>query len=149
MRITNILFILLIISIASCTSKKEIVNDPKIPNSDFEFGVWATANKNKSNEEYAVEFEKYKSAGIDEVLINTGTDPELLQRITPIAKEKGLKVHAWIMTMNRPGDSIALTHPEWYAVSKEGKSCFDTRPYVGYTNGYAQPEKNLVNTFWD
>ena len=132
MRITIVLFITLIISIASCTSKKETVNDPIIASSNFEFGVWATANKDKSNEEYALEFKKYKSAGIDEVLINTGTDPKLLKRITPIAKKNGLKVHAWIMTMNRPGDSIALTHPEWYAVSKEGKSCFDTRPYVGY-----------------
>jgi len=34
--------------------------------------------------------------------------------------------------MNRPGDKVALQHPEWYAVSREGKSCFDTRPYVGY-----------------
>ena len=66
------------------------------------------------------------------MLINTGTDPELLKRIAPIATEKGLKVHAWIMAMNRPGDTIALKHPEWYAVSREGKSCFDTRPYVGY-----------------
>ena len=34
--------------------------------------------------------------------------------------------------MNRPGDSIALQHPEWYAVSKEGNSCYDKRPYVDY-----------------
>lgn len=60
MRLTNILFIILIISIASCTDKKETVNGPKVPNSKFEFGVWATANKNKSNEEYAVEFENIK-----------------------------------------------------------------------------------------
>lgn len=126
MRITKILFVVLIFSIVSCKEKVEKTK------TEFEFGVWATANKNKSNEEYAEEFKKYKSAGIDEVLINTGTDPVLLKRIAPIAKENGLKVHAWIMTMNRPGDSIALTHPEWYAVSKEGKSCFDTRPYVGY-----------------
>ncbi|WP_188651311.1 putative glycoside hydrolase, partial [Yeosuana aromativorans] len=44
----------------------------------------------------------------------------------------GLKVHAWIMTMNRPGDSVALQHPDWYMVSRSGKSCFDDRPYVDY-----------------
>ena len=27
---------------------------------------------------------------------------------------------------------MLLKHPEWYAVSKNGKSCFDTRPYVDY-----------------
>jgi uncharacterized lipoprotein YddW (UPF0748 family) len=120
--------------IVSCTNNKENKSEKKSPDSatTFEFGVWTTANTKKSNEDYAKEFEKYKNAGIDEVLINTNTDPVLLNRIVPIAKEKGLKVHAWIMTMNRPGDSIALQHPEWYAVSKEGNSCYDTRPYVDY-----------------
>jgi len=137
MKLHNLLFLALVLSIFSCETKEEkkdttaISKNVTIENS-FEFGVWTTANNEKSNEEYAQEFQKYKDAGIDEVLINTGTDPELLKRITPIATENGLKVHAWIMAMNRPGDTIALKHPEWYAVSREGKSCFDTRPYVGY-----------------
>jgi len=132
MKVTQVFLIALVLSIVSCTGKVEKQQVVEKATADFEFGVWTTASNKKSNEEYAIEFEKYKNAGIDEVLINTGTDPVLLNRITPIAVEKGLKVHAWIMTMNRPGDSIALTHPEWYAVSKEGKSCHDTRPYVGY-----------------
>ena len=98
----------------------------------FEFATWITSDKEKSTDLYAVEFKKYKDHGIDEVLINTLTDPNELQRLVPVAKAAGLKVHAWIMTMNRPGDTVALKHPEWYAVSKEGKSCYDTRPYVDY-----------------
>jgi len=132
-----LLLMALVFVVFSCkTDDKKNVNmsnmDMAQTENTFEFGVWTTANKDKSNAAYAKEFEKYKTAGIDEVLINTGTDPKLLNRITPIAIEKGLKVHAWIMAMNRPGDTVALKHPEWYAVSKEGKSCFDTRPYVGY-----------------
>ena len=132
MKLHKLLFFALALSIVSCkekAAKESIVENAK---TEFEFGVWITANNERSNEDYAAEFTKYKNAGIDEVLINTGTDPVLLKRITPIATEKGLKVHAWIMAMNRPGDSIALTHPEWYAVSREGKSCYDTRPYVDY-----------------
>jgi uncharacterized lipoprotein YddW (UPF0748 family) len=139
MKGSQVFLIAVLISIVSCTGKVEK------PISEFEFGVWTTANNKKSNEAYAEEFEKYKNAGIDEVLINTGTDPVLLNRITPIAVEKGLKVHAWIMTMNRPGDSIALTHPEWYAVSKDGKSCFDTRPYVGYYQWLCPTRKESRN----
>ena len=132
MKLHKLFLFALVLSIVAC--KEKVVKETTIenPKSDFKFGTWITANNKKSNEAYALEFEKYKKGGIDEVLINTGTDPVLLSRITPIAVEKGLKVHAWIMAMNRPGDSIALTHPEWYAVSKEGKSCFDTRPYVDY-----------------
>ena len=84
------------------------------------------------NEDYKKEFRSYLESGIDEILINTLTDPKLLKRLTILAKNEGLKVHAWIMAMNRPDDTIALKNPEWYAVSKEGKSCFDTRPYVDY-----------------
>ena len=99
---------------------------------NFDFGVWITANSKRTDSSYVEEFKKYSNAGINEILINTNTDPNLLNRLVPIAKKEGLKVHAWIMAMNRPGDSVALQHPEWYAVSKNGKSCFDTRPYVDY-----------------
>ncbi|PCI06524.1 MAG: hypothetical protein COB81_00020 [Flavobacteriaceae bacterium] len=131
-KITSIAVLLLLVVVASCVNQKEPIATADEAKEAFDFGVWITANDKKTNEEYAIEFKKYKDAGIDEVLINTGTDPVLLKRVTPVATKAGLKVHAWIMTMNRPGDKVALQHPEWYAVSREGKSCFDTRPYVGY-----------------
>lgn len=134
-------FALLIGFVACNKNKKE--NDKSIAaneeqvtkasnESTFKFGTWITSSKKKSNEDYAKEFKRYKAGGIDEILINTGTDPKELQRLVPIAKAEGLNVHAWIMAVNRPGDKEALKHPEWYQVSREGKSCFDTRPYVGY-----------------
>ncbi len=124
-----ILVVILISQVFACTSSKESNASTK---DNFIFGVWITAQEKKSDADYTKEFKKYYDAGIDEILINTNTDPILLERLVPIAKKEGLKVHAWIMAMNRPGDSIALQHPEWYAVSKEGNSCFDTRPYVDY-----------------
>jgi uncharacterized lipoprotein YddW (UPF0748 family) len=113
--------------------------------SSFEFGTWITSNKNKSNEDYTKEFKRYKAGGIDELLINTGTDPKELERLVPIAKAEGLKVHAWIMAVNRPGDKEALKHPEWYQVSRDGKSCFDTRPYVGYYQWLCPTRKESRN----
>ncbi|MGS2741608.1 putative glycoside hydrolase [Sinomicrobium sp. M5D2P17] len=98
----------------------------------FKYWTWITADAKRTDDSYRKEFAKYKSNGLDAVLINTNTDPELLGRLTPLADEAGLEVHAWIMAMNRPGDSVALQHPDWYAVSREGKSCFDHRPYVDY-----------------
>ena len=143
MNLHKLLFFTFLLVIFSCKkTEKQKIN---IEKPQFEFGVWTTADKDKSNADYAVEFEKYKNAGIDEVLINTHTDPLLLRRIVPIAKEKGLKIHAWIMTMKRPNDSIALSHPEWYAVSKEGKSCFDNRPYVDYYQWLCPTRKESRN----
>ena len=65
------------------TKKKHHTATTVVTKTPFKFGVWITANAKKSNDEYAKEFEKYKSAGIDEVLINTGTDPKLLKRLVP------------------------------------------------------------------
>ena len=116
-------------------SEESEVKESEIENkttADFKFGTWITANAEKTNDAYNEEFKSYADAGLDHVLINTGTDPELLKRIAPVAFKNGINVHAWIMAMNRPGDSLALQHPDWYIVSREGKSCHDTRPYVDY-----------------
>ncbi|MDO5977486.1 putative glycoside hydrolase [Flavivirga spongiicola] len=137
MKTNYICLVVLLLSFMACNQKKEENNNSQIAQLEpaletFKFGTWITSQKEKSNEDYAAEFEKYSNAGIDEILINTETDPKELERLVPIAAKAGLKVHAWIMAMNRPGDTVALKHPEWYIVSRDGKSCFDTRPYVDY-----------------
>jgi len=132
MKINQLLLFVVLLSFFSCNEVQKQVPVEKENKQKFNFGVWITSNKDKSNEDYSIEFKKYKDGGIDEVLINTSTDPKELRRLVPIAIKEGLKIHAWIMAMNRPEDSIALQHPEWYMVSRAGKSCFDTRPYVDY-----------------
>ena len=99
---------------------------------DFKYWVWTTASPEKLDVDYEIEFSTYAANGIDAVLINTNTSPSLLERLVPIASAAGLEVHAWIMAINRPGDAEAEKHPEWYAVSRDGKSCYDQPPYVGY-----------------
>jgi len=137
MKVSKFLILVLAFSIISCNNEEEKktvheVSETTLAKTPFDFGVWITADAERTDESYTTEFKKYKNGGIDEVLINTLTDPKILKRLTPIAKKEGLRVHAWIMTMNRPGDSIALQHPDWYMVSRSGKSCFDDRPYVDY-----------------
>lgn len=102
--------------------------------SSFKYWTWMTARQDLSDSAYRSTFERLQRYGIDAVLINTGTDAQMLSRITPLATEVGLEVHAWMFTTNRPGDTVALKHPDWYMVSRNGKSCFDEedRPYVGY-----------------
>jgi len=94
--------------------------------------TWITADFKRDDNSYKKEFKKYTENGIDAVLINTHTSSELLKRLTPIAIDFGLEVHAWIWTMNRANDTIALKNPSWYAVNRAGESCFDNRPYVNH-----------------
>ena len=129
-------FLALFSFFVSCNlDKKEqavLVDDKLIEKADFKFWTWITAKKERDDASFEEEFSKYSANGIDAILINTETDAELLARLVPIAKKVGLEVHAWMFTVNRPGDKIAQEHPEWYAVSRDGKSCFDEPPYVDY-----------------
>ena len=136
----KLLHLIIIILLFSCNDQQQEMADTTVAKDsisersteDFKFWVWTGSNAKKPDSAYTAEFKKYSQNGIDAVLINTNTDPELLKRLVPLANAEDLEVHAWIMAVNRPGDSIALQHPEWYQVSRDGKSCFDTRPYVDY-----------------
>jgi len=99
---------------------------------DFKYWTWITADPDRDDASYRDEFEKYAGHGLDAVLINTNADPVLLGRLAPLAKAAGLELHAWLMAMCRPGDSVVRQQPDWYVVSREGNSAFDHRPYVDY-----------------
>ncbi|MGV8814522.1 MAG: putative glycoside hydrolase [Gelidibacter sp.] len=137
MKANYILFMLSILVFYGCNQQVEkipatLLTPAKTIDTAFKFGTWITSSKNKSNADYTAEFKRYKEGGIDELLINTSTDPKELERLVSIAAKEGLKVHAWMWAVNRPGDTVAQKHPEWYMVSRDGKSCFDTQPYVNY-----------------
>ncbi len=132
MKLYKLYFVLTCIILVSCSrykTKKVLSNRYDVA---FDFGTWVSVDKDISSDVYKEDFKRYKKGGIDEILVNTQANPSELERIVTVAKEVGLKVHAWVTVMNRPNDSIALKHPDWYIVSREGKSCFDTRPYVDY-----------------
>ena len=78
------------------------------------------------------EFRNYAAAGVN-VLIIGGT-AEQIAALTPLAAEHGMQVYAWLWAENRPGDEVALQHPDWYAVNRHGKSCHapQDRPFVEY-----------------
>ncbi|MEH6407940.1 MAG: hypothetical protein V7767_11715 [Leeuwenhoekiella sp.] len=131
-----ICFSLILLSISCAQKEKTETTSPEKEEvkteAAFKYWTWIGADPKRTDDSFTEEFKKYKDNGIDAVLINTETDAKLLARVAPLAKAEGLEVHAWMFTMNRPGDTVALKHPEWYAVSREGKSCYDTRPYVDY-----------------
>lgn len=137
-RLTLIVNLCLFLS-CQCTTKKLSKKQ------QFEVAIWMGAKKEASDDYYQTTFSKLYNAGISDVLINTGGDPILLDRIVPIAKANLLNVHAWMFTLNRPGDSIALGHPDWYAVNRKGESCYSSRPYVDYYQWLCPSKPEAVN----
>ncbi len=136
MKLPLIFGTLLAMGMASCLDnidqRPQLKEEPVVSERPFKYWTWITADPKRDETSYIAEFKKYKENGLDAILINTNTDPVLLGRLAPLAKNEGLEVHAWIMAMNRPGDSIVRQHPEWYVVSRKGESAYDHRPYVGY-----------------
>lgn len=87
-------------------------------------GVDAKASANVLKGKYAA----LRERGIDGVFLGGGID----EREFAIVKEAGLELHPWMWTTNRGDQWIRDHHPDWYQVSRSGKSCFDHPPYVDY-----------------
>ncbi len=72
-------------------------------------------------------------AGIDGVMLNAPTPSDYKVAI-PIAKKHGIKVYAWVWTMNLENDqdSIVEKHPDWLSVNRKGESLANKIAYVDY-----------------
>lgn len=94
--------------------------------------LWVHGNNERSEAEWSARFRSYARAGIDTIIIDGS--PERIEQLTALARQEGLRVFAWLWALNRPADTEALKHPEWYAVNKLGKSCHkpEDRPFVEY-----------------
>lgn len=120
----NYLFLLVSIAIFSCKSEK-------IPQTEkFTFSSWTTVSDDFKQDDLEERLQYYDSLGISEILV--GASPKILAKVVPIAKEKNIKVHGWMWTLNRPGDTIAQKNPDWYAVNRNGQNSLEYRAYVDY-----------------
>lgn len=121
----NLLLIALLI-LVSCTKNKKPSESP----SKFTISSWAHGGREFKKEAWQKKLNYYDSLGISEILV--GGSPEILTQIIPLAKQKNIKVHGWMWTLNRPGDTIANKHPEWYAVNRNLQNSLEYRAYVNY-----------------
>ena len=97
-----------------------------------ELFLWVHGNNTRSPMEWLQHFTHYAESGIDSLIIDGSA--ERIAQLTPLARLAGLRVYAWLWALNRPGDKVALQHPDWYAINAEGKSCHlpQNRPFVEY-----------------
>ncbi|GLB52118.1 hypothetical protein NBRC110019_11570 [Neptunitalea chrysea] len=127
--------IMLIISIlfVSCTNTKKeqtaTTTEPKTSDY-FIFASWVHAGDAFDTEKWETKLTHYDSLGITEIQV--GAKPKVLTQLVPLANKHHIKVHAWMWTLNRPNDTIANKHPEWYAVNRNGDNSLDYRAYVDY-----------------
>ncbi|MFT5818924.1 MAG: uncharacterized lipoprotein YddW (UPF0748 family) [Crocinitomix sp.] len=96
----------------------------------FVFATWAHGSNELDVAEWKEKLSEYQRLGITEVLV--GGSPEFLTDLVPLANNYEIKIHAWMWTLNRPNDTTANKHPEWYAVNRAGKNSLEYRAYVDY-----------------
>jgi len=123
------LFILIIgLVLISCNqTNKENQNQT---DTRFTFSTWIHADKTFDKTVWENRFKHFQKLGISEVLV--GGNHEHLADIVALATNFKIKIHAWMWTLNRPNDTIANKHPEWYAVNRNGQNSLEYRAYVDY-----------------
>tara|TARA_B110000483_G_scaffold27619_2_gene33403 strand:+ start:948 stop:2006 length:1059 start_codon:yes stop_codon:yes gene_type:complete len=120
--IKKIVFSICVLFCLSCSNREK--------NKVFTFSTWTGAGKDFDKKTWEKKISFYDSLGISEILVSGS--PSVLEKIIPIANEKNIKVHGWMWTVNRPGDTIANKNPEWYSVNRNGDNSLEYRAYVDY-----------------
>ncbi|RLD14399.1 hypothetical protein DRI50_05470 [candidate division KSB1 bacterium] len=112
----------------------------------FERWVWMHPNCDYSDNDWRMQFKYLKELGIRHIHLEvyTGTRVwfrsstlaempcDLLSKILPLAREQGMRVHAWLWVMMNNNPEMLRQHPDWYVVNRLGKSCIEDPPYVKY-----------------
>ena len=107
--------------------------------------VWMTPELDVSADEWKRRFERLRSHNIDAILPQIysnsaayyGSDflpveGEWLEKILPLAKNAGLEVHGWMISMPCTIPEIVENHKEWFVVNRNGESAVDHPAYVDY-----------------
>lgn len=92
-------------------------------------GVWDDVDKGATVESLILWMKPFDEAGIKNYYM-CGSPEEVARYIEAAKSYQGAKVHAWMFTVNAPGDSAALVHPEWFDVNRIGYNSYEYDPYV-------------------
>ncbi len=96
---------------------------------DFAVWTWVHGGGDVTLSEWRRRYARLRAAGFHGVVVGGG-DTALHAEA---AHGEGLVLHRWTWALNRSGDAaVKAAHPEWFSVSREGKSSLTDPPYVGY-----------------
>lgn len=116
---------LLAIVLLGCSTQNQVERAK-----NFSLAAWTGGDLAETPQEWDTELERLSSYGLTDLYLGAGK--EKLELAASIAKNYDINIHAWIWTLNRPGDTTAAKHPEWYAVNRNGDNSWDYRAYVDY-----------------
>jgi hypothetical protein len=103
--------------------------------------VWENPNNNEDDETLKKKYGSFYDSGVRGMFFENDSE-----RHYRAAKKAGLEAHRWMWTMNRGERELLESHPEWYAISRDGKSCATNPPYVNYYR-WLCPSKHEVQEY--
>ena len=89
--------------------------------------TWTRVGADETPDQLRRRFAEIRAAGVHSLVLG-GAD----EAVCALAAAEGLDVHAWWWTLCRGDQTLLTEHPEWYVVSRDGRSACDDPPYVGY-----------------
>ena len=115
------------LGLASLQLNPRVLLAKSSPSFTFDYWLWIRADEKESESQIKKKLQSYKEAGVRGLLFENYSKKHF-----QLTKEFGMEAHRWMWTMNRGEKEILEKHPEYYAVSRSGKSCATNPPYVGY-----------------
>lgn len=97
------------------------------PRTGFNYWIWVRPNSQETEAQLKKRYSEWKQVGVIGLLFEDYSEKHF-----QAAKTVGLQAHRWMWTMNRGEKELLEKHPDWYAVSRSGKSCATHPAYVGY-----------------
>ena len=89
--------------------------------------TWTRVKAGETPDELHRRFAAIRAAGVSALILG-GADAE----VCALAAAEDLDVHAWWWALCRRDESLMRDHPDWYVVSRDGRSTHDDPPYVPY-----------------
>jgi len=97
---------------------------------NFRIWVWMGGHESWKIGKWDSVLSELYSYGVSGIL--TQADPATLVRMIPIAQKYGITVEKWFIAMMNNDPGLIKQHPEWFVISREGKSSITDPAYVGY-----------------
>ena len=90
--------------------------------------AWIDEKRYSSADDWNKLFARMKKSGLDGALILG--KKETIEQVIPLAKQHGIEVHNWIVTLRSTDENVMKNHPDWFTVNRNGVSSLKKPPYI-------------------
>ena len=123
----KLLLMTLSLFLLSCSAVQE---DTQPEVGSFMIAAWTGGGIAETEAEWREKLANFSEHGLSDLFLSAEIEETI--QVVEWAQDYSINIHAWVWTLNRPGDTTAAKNPEWYAVNRNGDNSYDYRAYVNY-----------------